>query len=187
VKSKELYELLVEENADMLLVFLQSAVRDRNTVDDLFQETLLVAWKNLGRFDRSRSFGRWLRGIARNLVLVHRRKSMRGHILCDEEVLEIVDDRCEALQRHRFDTLDEKLAALRDCVGGLPDKYREAVHARYNEGVRGRELATRLETSIENAKKRLQRGRQKLLECLERKHVLDDEAGVEPLRFEEAG
>ena len=48
----------------MLTVFLRSRVNDEAAVDDLFQETMLVAWKRLDECDLSRPFGPWLRGIA---------------------------------------------------------------------------------------------------------------------------
>src|SRR5687768_10367216 len=80
-------------HAQMLTVYLRCAVRDPGTADDLFQETMLTAWKNLDKFDRSRPFGPWLRGIAGKLVLAQRRKSARGFVLCDAEVLEHLESR----------------------------------------------------------------------------------------------
>jgi len=50
----------------MLTVFLRSRVNDEAAVDDLFQETMLVAWKRLDDCDLSRPFGPWLRGLDRN-------------------------------------------------------------------------------------------------------------------------
>lgn len=166
---KDVFEILVREHADMLLVYLRSTVRDPGLVDDLFQEALIVAWKNLDRFDKSRPFGPWLRGIAGKLVLAARRKSARGVRLCDEEILEHLDHRCEELHRQPGDTLDDKLDGLRDCLELLPEPYREAVRLRYKEELTGETLAERLEISMENLKKRLQRGREKLLDCLKRK------------------
>jgi RNA polymerase sigma-70 factor (ECF subfamily) len=166
---KDLFEILVREHAENLRIFLRSAVRDRAAADDLFQETLLTAWRNLDRFDKSRPFGPWLRGIAAKLVLAHRRKSARAFVLCDPSLLEHLDRRCEALQKQTGDTLDDKLAGLRDCIERIPEHYRRAVQLRYSENLRGQSLADRLEISIENVKKRLQRGREKILECLETK------------------
>ncbi|MFO0947155.1 MAG: sigma-70 family RNA polymerase sigma factor [Planctomycetota bacterium] len=166
---KDLFEILVREHAGTLTLYLRSVVRDPALVDDLFQETMLVAWRNLERFDRSRPFGPWLRGIAAKLVLAHRRKSPRAPLLCEHDVLERLDLQFEALGKQTGDTLEEKLEGLRQCLAALPEPYREAVRLRYQEGCKGEGLARRLEVSLENVKKRLQRGRGKLLECLERK------------------
>ena len=61
----------------MLTVFLRSRVNDEAAVDDLFQETMLVAWKRLDECDLSRPFGPWLRGIAHRLVMALYRKQNR--------------------------------------------------------------------------------------------------------------
>jgi RNA polymerase sigma-70 factor (ECF subfamily) len=174
---KDLFEILVREHADMLAVYLRCSVRDTTLADDLFQETLLVAWKNLDRFDKDRPFGPWLRGIASKLILAQRRKSAKGFLLCDRMVLEVLDRRCESLQKQKGDTFDEKLEGLRECLRELPEPFRQAVEARYSEGVKGESLAKRLDVSLENAKKRLQRGRQKLVDCLRQKMAL---TGTQP-------
>lgn len=163
---KELFEILVRENAGMLTVFLRAAVRDSTLVDDLFQETMLTAWKTLGRFDRSKPFGPWLRGIARNLVLAQRRKSARGAVLLDEQTLEHIEACAQGIQIQSGDTLDEKLQCLRDCVEALPEQYRNVVRLRYHDEAGVAELADRLNISVENAKKRLQRARSRLSDCL---------------------
>jgi RNA polymerase sigma-70 factor (ECF subfamily) len=153
----------------MLTVYLRCTVRDPVLVDDLFQETMLTAWRNLNRFDRNRPFGPWLRGIAAKLILAERRKRAKGLVLCDNAVLEHLDARHEALQGLPGDTLDEKLDSLRDCIRTLPPRYRKAVELRYHEGLRGMQLAEELQISNEALKKRLQRGRARLLDCMTRK------------------
>ncbi len=169
MSPKDLFEILVREHADMLTAYLRCAVRDPVLVDDLFQEAMLVAWRNLDRFDRSRPFGPWLRGIAAKLVLAHYRKSARSMLLCDERILEHLDRRHEELSRMAGDTLDEKLDSLRECVSELPEHYRQAVQLRYDEELQGARLAEELSISVEAVKKRLQRGRARLLDCLRRK------------------
>ena len=59
--AKKLFETLVREHADMLTVYLRAALGDVPEVDDLFQETMIVAWRRLDDFDQTRSFAAWLR------------------------------------------------------------------------------------------------------------------------------
>lgn len=176
MSPKDLFEILVREHAEMLQMYLRCVVRDPVAVDDLFQETMLTAWKTLERFDRSRPFGPWLRGIAGKLVLAHRRRSARNMMLCDEQVLEHLEGRHAALGRMPGDTLDDKLDGLRQCLELLPARYREAVRLRYTEGLHGANLAEKLEISGEATKKRLQRGRARLLDCMQRKLAAVGEA-----------
>lgn len=167
--SKDLFEILAREHAPMLMVYLRSVIRDASMVDDLFQETMLTAWRIIDTFDRTRPFGPWLRGIAGKLVLAHYRKDARRFVQCDEVILGQIDYRLESLQQLSGDTLDEKLDHLKECLANLPETYRMAVELRYKEELKGQSLADRLDLTLENTKKRLQRARQRLLECIERK------------------
>lgn len=168
----DIFEILVRENATMLTVYLRSLVRDPGRADDLFQETMLVAWQKLDQYDRSRPFGPWLRGIAGNLALAQRRKDARGFLLCDESVLDYIESHQQALQRHAGDTLDEKLDGLRQCLEDLPERYRDPIHLRYTDDLDTEQLGERLELPLETVKKRLQRGRTRLFDCLQSKLAL---------------
>jgi RNA polymerase sigma-70 factor (ECF subfamily) len=174
--ARQVFEILVRENADMLAAYLRSVVRDPAAADDLFQEAMLTAWRKLDEFDRARPFGPWLRGIAAKLVLAQRRKAAAGVVFCDEATLEQIDRRLHRLSAEKGDTWEEKLEGLRSCVEQLPEPYREAVRLRYREGLSPAGLAERLQISWEAQKKRLQRARALLLECLERKLAPAEEA-----------
>jgi RNA polymerase sigma factor (sigma-70 family) len=102
-------------------------------------------------------------------MLAWRRQRARGAALCEEEILEHLSARCDAVARQPGDTWDQKLDGLRDCVANLPEHYREVIQLRYAEDATPESVAERLQISAETLKKRLQRGRAKLLECLERK------------------
>jgi RNA polymerase sigma-70 factor (ECF subfamily) len=53
---------------------------------------MLAACQTIDRFDRSRPFGPWLRGIAGKLVLAHRRKSATAILVCNETMLVTVHE-----------------------------------------------------------------------------------------------
>jgi RNA polymerase sigma-70 factor (ECF subfamily) len=171
--ARAVFEILVRDNAAMLTAYLRSVIRDPATVDDLFQETMLTAWRKLDEFDRGRPFGAWLRGIAARLVLAERRKRATGLIFCDETTLQALDQALERVGHQKGDTFDEKLECLRGCLEALPEPYREAVRLRYREGLSPAGLMERLQLSLEAQKKRLQRARALLLDCLNRKLALE--------------
>lgn len=66
--ARDLFEVLIRENGDALLVSIR-ANAGREHADDIFQDTVLVAWRRLPDYDRTRPFGPWLRGIARMIAL----------------------------------------------------------------------------------------------------------------------
>ena len=87
----------------------------------------------------------------------------------ETNAVELIDAHCESVQLMRNDLSDERLTRLRACIEALPNTYRRAVQLRYQEDVRGSKLAEMLETSWDNTKKRLQRGRKLLFECMSQK------------------
>jgi RNA polymerase sigma-70 factor (ECF subfamily) len=172
VQPLQLFEILVRENADALTAFLRSGVADKTAVDDLFQETMLVAWRRIAEYDRQRPFGAWLRGIARNVMLAHFRKTSRQTPWPDEAVLNCIDQRLSQIDRRPGDTFDEKIEALKDCLERLGREYRQPIDLHYWESKTTEWIANCLATTKDAIQKRLQRARSQLADCLERKGVL---------------
>ena len=164
--SHKVFEILARENSRMLMVYLRSVVRDQATVDDLFQETLVVAWRRLDECDQSRPFGPWLR------------KMKQSPIVLDEAVLSALDRHFERVNLLAGDTWDEKLEALQECVEALSGHHKTIIHGRYQNGLKLKALAQQMEISIEACKKRLQRARGLVAECLKRKGVLSRSEGA---------
>lgn len=171
VKARKAFEILVRENSRMLTAYLRSLMLDDAAVDDLFQETMIVAWRRLDECDLDRPFGPWLRGIASRLALAHYRRQRREPTLLSDQVLAVIDRQFESIQTQSGDTWDDKLRALRGCLDTLPDNQRDAVKARYLDNLPTQEVADRFQISLEACKKRLQRGRAMLAQCLRRKGV----------------
>jgi RNA polymerase sigma factor (sigma-70 family) len=169
VNAKAVFEILMRENAEMLLAFLRTNVIDAHAVDDLFQETMIVAWRKLEEFDQQRSFGKWLRGIAGKLVLAHYRTSRQHAMAIDQSTLEWLESRFAQIQSLKGDSFVEKLELLRQCVQSLPDKYRDAVTARYHHQMTLEQMVSTLDVARETIKKRLVRAKSKLGNCIQQK------------------
>jgi RNA polymerase sigma-70 factor (ECF subfamily) len=167
LSGRQVFEILVREHADMLHAFLRSLLRSSHAVDDVFQETMLTAWRRLADYDPRRPFGPWLRGIATKLVLRHRERDARAHRELDPAILEALEHRFAAAAptADECSSLGER---LRHCVALLPDKLRAAIALVYEHGLRTRTVAARLQASEEAVRKRVQRARQLLAECLRR-------------------
>ncbi|HAB39827.1 MAG TPA: RNA polymerase factor sigma-70 [Rhodobacteraceae bacterium] len=177
-KSQRAFEILCRENTRMLMVYLRSFLRNEATVDDLFQETLIVAWRRLDRCDLDRPFGPWLRGIARILVKEHFRKEKRSPILLDDSIVNAIDYHFEHIRSLAGDTWDQKLEALQFCLEALPRQHKEVIEGRYNNKMKVKGLAEDLAISVEACKKRLQRARAMIADCLKRKGLLGELEGT---------
>jgi RNA polymerase sigma factor (sigma-70 family) len=167
--ATSLFEILIRENTDMLFAYIRSGVRDQHAVDDLYQETVITAWKRLDTYDRDRPIGPWLRGIAGKMMLAYYRKTSRADQPIDEEALQWLNDRFVAIGSLQGDTFHDKLAALRECIDSLPETYQRPITMRYTEQRAWGEIESMLNLAKETLKKRLARGKARLADCLENK------------------
>lgn len=172
VEPLALFEILVRENADSLSAFLRAGVNNQAAADDLFQETMLIAWRKIGEYDRTRPFGAWLRGIAKHLVFAYYRQAEREIPFSSERVLDCIDRQMIQIDRQPGDTFDEKIAALKECTARLEPPYQESIELHYRQGRTIEWIAQHMATTREAVQKRLQRARLQIAECLKRKAVL---------------
>lgn len=136
-------------------------------MDDLAQEVFLAALESLPTFRRGDDFGAWLRGIARNKLLVYfRSQSRRSRALqrFRDEVLALIGDDLEGAAAHdRAETIERLLR----CVARLPERLRRVVRAGL-DGDKPAELAAALSTTVGVIYNLHHRANQLLRECLQR-------------------
>ena len=154
---------LVQEYQASLRVFVRSLGVDPDWVDDLAQDAFVTAYRELSSYDSDRDFGKWLRGIARDLVRNEMRKQGRHcrilHEGLSQHLLSLAD-------KGEDQSDDTKLTALRDCVEQLPGKSRELVRSRYYEGWDATVLADKFEMKAATVRQTLLRIRRQLYQCI---------------------
>lgn len=167
MESRDVFEILFREHASMLSAYLRAAVREAAAEDEIFQQSMITAWKTLERFDRARPFGPWLRGIAAHHVMAWRRRAGRASPAPPRRGRGAAAA-ATAVESRPGDVLDDRLDALVACIDQLPDEGREAIRMRYTDELDGDAMAARLAISVEAVKKRVQRARARLADCLAR-------------------
>ena len=162
------FEILVREHQAGLRAYIRALGAQDAWVDDLAQEVFLVAYRRLGHFEAEADFGRWLRGIARNLVLNERRKSARRSRLLQESMVEVlgVEEPAGAV---RETPVGRILAAMADCVTGLPTRSRELLERRYAESEDSESLGRIFQMSAAAVRQTLVRTRTAVRRCIEGK------------------
>jgi RNA polymerase sigma-70 factor, ECF subfamily len=148
---------------DGVRAFIFSMLRDRQAAEDAFQETALVLWREFERYDETRSFGAWARGIAANKVLKAREQDARRGAVLSPEAIQAV---AAAYDKAEPDIPREQ-EALRGCLERLPEKSRKLLALRYEESLGLEELARRIESTLEAVHKSLVRTRAGLMKCVE--------------------
>jgi len=132
--------------------------------EDIVQEVFLALMRDLERYDANRAGLRaYLFGIARNLAR-YKARSVRRLISLDqvEEVSEFVDP-AAAL------STNQESRRLRECLAGLPARYREVIILCDLQELDYAATAAVLSVPIGTVRSRLHRGRQLLLERLQRR------------------
>jgi RNA polymerase sigma-70 factor (ECF subfamily) len=171
------FEILVREHHRSLLAFASALLAgagrpgDRAAAEDLVQDALVIAFERLGDFDPRRDFAAWVRGIVRNRFL---KGARNREFTIGDGVLAALEGRFAAWASPApgVDGEDgdrDLLPALRDCLGRLGDRQRDTVQRFYLDGASIAQVALDLGASEAAIKKRLQRGRQDLADCLDRR------------------
>lgn len=163
-KRAEFTEFVTQHHAQ-LRGFLRVIGVAPDSVDDLAQETFLVAYRELEKFDKNEDFGKWLRGIARNLTRNELRKNARRtRILSNELTGHLLAESEKDNPEERFDEAD--FCALRDCLEQLPEKSRHLISGRYADEWKAPYLADQFNMSATAVRLSLMRIRQQLKSCI---------------------
>ena len=135
--------------------------------EDIVQEVFLALMRDLERYDASRAGLRtYLFGIARNLAR-YKARNVRRLISMDqvEEASEFEDPAAEL-------SANQETRRLRQCLAGLPARYREVIVLCDLQELDYAATAAVLSVPIGTVRSRLHRGRQLLLERLQRRDGL---------------
>jgi RNA polymerase sigma-70 factor (ECF subfamily) len=138
---------------------------DPTEADDLVQETFLAVLRE-GFENRSPAqTAAYLRTVARNRMLMARRKEGRVPPSVDIEAAEAVWARVAGV-----DGLDDYLGALGDCLEeAVSPRVRRALELQYRDRASQAEIAAQLELAVEGVKTLLRRARSALRDCVQRK------------------
>ena len=163
---RQRFSVLMREHHLELLVYARGIVRDHQAAQDIVQDALVSAWKKFDSFDHEKDFAAWLRGIVRNKSKDWFRKTQRDPIP-DIELVEMEIDLTDWQSARAAGTgIFEKVET---CLGHLPDNLRAAVNAFYFEYRDGADAAESIDISPANLRKRLERARSLLHDCIAEK------------------
>ena len=139
-------------------------VPQRGDARDVVQETAVALWQHFSEYDPARPFVNWAVGFARIQVRRFLRSAQR-RVALTERAAEVLMD----AEASRTESQERRDAALRECLDQVPPRQREIVAGYYFEERSVETLATAQGCSVDSIYKTLQRIRQALLDCINRK------------------
>lgn len=145
--------------------YIASVVRDHSVLKDIVQGTALVLLKKFPDYDPARPFLPWALGVAKFQILGYQRDSARSLVRFDSELLDRYTESWAQVEPE----ISDEASALKECLKGVSGKSREVVQLRYFEDLASPEIADRLGLKPGNVRVMLQRVREELRQCVERR------------------
>jgi len=158
------FTALLERHGPMVWGVCRRLLADRHAAADAFQATFLVLARRAGEVRVDGSLGRWLYGVGRRVAARARANALRraGRETGRVETVAAPDAGPDP-------DADERLAAIDEEIGRLPERYRAAVVLCDLEGLPHGEAARRLGCPVGTVESRLSRGRHRLRDRLTRR------------------
>ena len=147
------FDLLLSRNQSKLFSYIMFVVRDRETADDIFQETFVKVITRLrdGRYTASGKFSAWIMRIAHNVMMDWYRDQKA------ERIIELTENN-DLSNIRGGDVLDgnienqfvnaQVLNDVKKMMSLLPPSQREAVYMRYFQEMSFKEIAETTGVSI---------------------------------------
>ena len=162
----ELRALVLAHQA-ALLRYLRYLGSDSQTAEDLVQDTFLAAFHSASppASQRPAVVAGWLRGIGRNLFLMHCRRERTSPVRTSPDALKAAEDLWVGEFLRDGDGFDY-VAALQACLEGLSERKRDAIRRRYEKRQPRAAMAAELSMSEDGIKSLLRRIRAVLADCV---------------------
>lgn len=152
------FEILAETHRHSLFKYAWRLCGDKQTAEDLVQDSLLRAWRSFARLQNPAAALGWMKTIVR-------RENARRFERIQPRESAMPTEELPAPAAQDYDTSTEAFV-LRRALRALPDEYREPLILQVLHGYSQQEIAARLGLSSAGAGTRLFRARQKLREAL---------------------
>ncbi len=162
------FELLMRRNNTRLYRAIRSLVRDQDEVEELMQQSYVLAYTRLQQFAGGARFSTWLLRIGVNEALQRLRRERRWPQVAPDAIEEEPSMRTDAtpeqhLARAQLNHLLERL------VDALPESQRSVFVLREIQQLSTSEVAEVLGLTVDNVKQRLSRAKALLRAALEQR------------------
>ena len=152
--SEYALEQLINRHQLQIFNFINSKINDRDTSEDLFQDTFIKVIRTLksGAYNEEGKFLPWVMRIAHNLVIDHFRKSNRIPTVGNKEDFDIFQFISDKSPNAESTLVQEQvLKALQKLIQELPEDQKEVLIMRLYRDMSFKEIAENTNVSINTA------------------------------------
>lgn len=150
------FDLLLSRNQSRLFSYILFVVRDRNTAEDIFQETFVKVITRLqdGKYTTGGKFSAWIMRIAHNVIMDWYRDQSAERVVeatQDNDLSNISGSELVvgSIESHYVNS--QVMRDVRNLLDNLPPTQREVVFMRYYQQLSFKEIADTTSVSINTA------------------------------------
>ena len=146
--------LLIKRHQQRLMSFIYSKVKDRDTAEDVFQDTFIKVIRTLkkGNYNEEGKFLPWVMRIAHNLVIDHFRKTNRMPSFKNTDEFDIFSVLGDGNLNAEKQMIQEQIYNdVRELVKELPEEQKEVLVMRLYKNMSFIEISENTGVSINTA------------------------------------
>lgn len=176
INGKELaIELLIKRHQQRLYSFIYSKVQDRDTTEDIFQDTFIKVIRTLkkGNYNEEGKFLPWVMRISHNLIIDFFRKKNRMpkfNNTTDFDIFTVLAD--GELNAENKIIKEQILADVRSLVEELPEEQKEVLKMRIYNDMSFNEISEKTGVSINTALGRMRYALINLRKIIEKNKII---------------
>ena len=173
--DKENFDEIVNRYLKMIYNFIYRFVGNEKLAEDITQETFIKVWKNLKKFDTTKSFKTWVYSIAKNTAIdyLRKRKDIPISMFDNESGKNIIEDTLtdEELKADEIYIMAENKKQVESVLTKLSAIQKEVVILKYVNELSLSEVSEALNIPRETIKSHHRRALIKMKKLLEEKHA----------------
>lgn len=168
-------EQLIKKHQHRLFSFIYSKVHDKDTTEDIFQDTFIKVIRTLkkGSYNEEGKFLPWVMRIAHNLIIDHFRKSKRipSFKNTDEfDIFSIISD--GQLNAEKKLIQEQILSDVKELIEELPDEQKKVLIMRMYKDMSFKEISENTGVSINTALGRMRYALINLRKVIEKNKII---------------
>ncbi|MCF8414070.1 MAG: RNA polymerase sigma factor [Melioribacteraceae bacterium] len=140
-KDGNAFRLLCRDYQKSLSTYLFRMCWNEEITKDLLQETLIKAWKGIGKYNHQSKFSSWLFSIAHNVAIDFLRKNKKSIEVTERINIDGVSSGNSGLYEIENSELHER---INSAIISLSDKQREVFLIRQHSGMTFKEIAAQM-------------------------------------------
>lgn len=162
-KSSYFFQLYIKYQK-RIYAYILMLVPNVSDADDILQQVSSFMWERFDTFEPGTNFGAWATRIARNFIFDYYKSKRRSKIIFTDENLDLFAERA-AVSAAR---MEERVDVLQKCLKKLPEADRKLMKARYEEGLKIKQIAHLIGRPVGGLYKAINRIHNVLIKCIRR-------------------